>query len=79
MSKLSFVFREVTAFFNENENSRSRSYTCVSFVGDQLAYGGSSLIYQASPNFASEVGGVIQELADATPYRECQLTPAPVP
>ena len=27
----------------------------------------------------SEVGGVIQELADATPYRECQLTPAPVP
>ena len=28
---------------------------------------------------ASEVGGVIQELADATPNRECQLTPAPVP
>ena len=27
----------------------------------------------------SEVGGVIQELADATPNRECQLTPAPVP
>ena len=31
MSKLSFVFREVTAFFHENENSRSRSYPYANF------------------------------------------------